>query len=629
MNKQLKLFFPKLNENEIKNEIKTFEKFYFKIIKEIKNNTENVLENKYNENEKLEELVKNENEKIIEKLNEYFPWYNEKLIIALKNTIDTTTNEEKLNDIINWLLNRKCKNTLIKPEYIKREWVAVEFLKTIKSMWIIDWNYNNSNELTNKYDIPKEKPNIWNYLENYKNWVWKKLLLSEKEIDLLTVDSLENRMIPYLELSINHIKKVIDWLTSEYKEDLKSIFFENIHSQEENISFFSLFKKYYELEKEKRKIIKDSGEKKYRDHLIQIKNWQYEIQRIVTLATLYINRENTLTFQNAKEEQNFLISKISEIWSDEFKNHYLESSIKNDNLLYNYTKKGELYWTVKVWKDGEENYIVWKEKIKWYNKTNIDTFEIEWKTRNYKTNTEKVEILHIWSRIRKDPFSSVEKMIRKWLSSFNEILDHKWFIFVIDKYWNDLERLKKILEYELWTLKTSWLEETESMKTNWNENTNNEYNSMKWILKVSYKWKLIKDFFELLWEILEKNKLKEIKKQFIELKKEKIDDIDINNFEELINNVNNENLYQIYNDLKERFWNKKYFMEVEIQIFDKENYIKAEIDKESPAYHWNYKKLQSIETLPIYFPEELYWETIYKILKDELVQTTKYKHLSN
>jgi hypothetical protein len=33
-------------------------------------------------------------------------------------------------------------------------------------------------------------------------------------------------------------------------------------------------------------------------------------------------------------------------------------------------------------------------------------------------------------------------------------------------------------------------------------------------------------------------------------------------------------------------------MEVEIQIFDKENYIKAEIDEESPAYHGKYKDSQ-------------------------------------
>ena len=37
--------------------------------------------------------------------------------------------------------------------------------------------------------------------------------------------------------------------------------------------------------------------------------------------------------------------------------------------------------------------------------------------------------------------------------------------------------------------------------------------------------------------------------------------------------------------LKNRLKNLSYNLEVEIQIFDTQSYIKAEIDKNSPAYH--------------------------------------------
>lgn len=73
---------------------------------------------------------------------------------------------------------------------------------------------------------------------------------------------------------------------------------------------------------------------------------------------------------------------------------------------------------------------------------------------------------------------------------------------------------------------------------------------------------------------------------------------------------------------------KKYSMEVEIQIFDKQNFMKAEIDEESTAYHWKYKSTQWMETLPIYFPTEIYWDATRKVLMEELPKTERYKHLN-
>lgn len=621
MSNQLKIFFPRYSENEIKKEVEIFKKIYLVILEETKNKVENILDDLDDKEKKYDS-----GGKIIEKLVEAFPWYNIDLILALKNKIDNTSNDEVLDDVINELVELNSTNALIRSDYVKKEWVWSEFMKTIKSVWIIDTDKWLIGPIKNINNDPQNNPDIRNHLHNYKDWVWKKLLLSENEINEMSIDSLENKMMPYLELAINHMRKVFDWIKSENKEYLKSIYFERIHSQEKKISFFKLFKLYYNLEKEIRNIIKKWQKSIHIDHLKQIEKWQFEIQRIFALTILYINRENTLTFQNADEEQNFLIAKIAELWSDEIKWNYLDSNIENDNLLYNYTRKLDLYWK-DDWKN-EKKYTFKSHTSTWYKKISLDSFEIEWKTRNYRKTKEKINLYHVWSRIIKNPFPSVEKMLRKWLSSFNEILDHKWFIFVIESYKEDLEKLKKILEYELWTLKTSWLEESENMSIAWNKNTNSEYHSMKWILKVSYKWKLIRDYFELLWKIYDINKLSEAKKELEKLKGKNYEDIDINSIEELTNIINDTGLYKVYNELKERLWNKKYFIEVEIQIFDLENYVKAEIDENSPAYHKKYKDLQSIETLPIYFPTKEYWEDIKVILRDELPMTEKYKSLA-
>lgn len=624
MYSNLKKFYPRYSEKEIKNEVENFKKIYKIIIEEIKNRVWDIIENNQNQKSEINE------KELLKLLSKDFPWYNLELIKALISQIENVSNEIKIDEIVNELIEKESNNALLRPDYMTKNWVWREFMKTIKCIWVIDLMKNKWIPLKDNYENPRVNPNLWNHIHNYKDWVWKKLLLTESEIDSLSIDSLENKAMPYLELAINHVRKVFEWIKSENKEDLKSIYFEWIHSQEKKLSFLMLFKFYYKLEKEKRNIYKRKLENEHKNHLKQIEIWQYEIQRIIALATLYINRENTLTFQNAEEEQNFLVSKLAELWSDEMKKNYLESCIESDNLLYNYTKKSAMYWKVKN-PNATKNrkYIINSEEWKWFKKTQIDTFELEWKTRNYRKRKEKIKLLHVWTRIRKNPFSSVDKFIRKNYSSFNEILDHKWFIFVIEDYDRDLERLKKVLEYELWTLKTSWLEESESMKTAWNKDTNEEYNSMKWILKVSYKWKIIKDFFESLWKVINLKTLYSASRQLEELKKRNIENLEIWDFESILKCIDDKDLFQMYTDLKDRFWIKKYFMEVEIQIFDKENYIKAEIDEDSPAYHWKYKDAQSLETLPKYFPQTIYWETTKKVLKEDLPKTEKYKYLAS
>lgn len=596
---EINKFFPYHNNKQIIDEIKRFNHVYNNIKKIVSDSVEWII---------LSDVLS-------EKLYEAFPWYSRDLVNTFKDHIDSITKESLIEDKINNLLSQKTTFSLMKSNYLSIDRNASEFLKTAKSIWVLDDSVKTSDYLYNRYDWEWKIPSMYNYEENYKDRIWKKLLLTEREIIESWVVELENMIMPYLEMSISHINKVFATIKSDQKDELKSIYFNSIHSQEKRLSFFNLFKIYYKLEKEKRGLLINEDVDNYSQHIRQINIGQYEIQRLFAFSTLFMNRENTLTFQNALEEQDFLISKLAWLWTKERKDKYLTSEIRWDDLLYNYTRIKDLYWL----KDKESWKYLFSDVYKqWYKKTELNTFELEWKFRNYDKFKHKINILHVWTRIRKNPFSSTEKILRKWLSSYNEILDHKWFIFVIDSYEKDLENLIKILEYEFWSLKTSWLEETQSMQVAWNSNTNSEYNSMKWILKVNYKWKLIKDFFELLWEILCSKNLKHLLTEFYWIKNKLDSKFDLSSCDWFIDKINDKRLHEIFNDLKEKFWNKKYFMEVEIQIFDKENYIKAEIDQDSPAFHWKYKISQWIETLPIYFPAEVYWKSIRDILWFEL-----------
>jgi len=77
----------------------------------------------------------------------------------------------------------------------------------------------------------------------------------------------------------------------------------------------------------------------------------------------------------------------------------------------------------------------------------------------------------------------------------------------------------------------------------------------------------------------------------------------------------------------------RYKIPLEVQIFDLDGYIKAELDEKSPAHHSRYKRFQQITSLPLYCPEEVYGEDnlsrvmkpiIYeKIQNDVLLKKTK------
>jgi len=76
--------------------------------------------------------------------------------------------------------------------------------------------------------------------------------------------------------------------------------------------------------------------------------------------------------------------------------------------------------------------------------------------------------------------------------------------------------------------------------------------------------------------------------------------------------------------LKNRIKKWNYNLKVEIQVFDIQNYIKAEIDPKSPAYHWTYKNNQrNLDVWPILFPAEIYWE---EALRDFMIPIIERKY---
>ncbi len=609
----LEKYFPRHSPEQIKEEVELFKQVY----DEVKNNV----------SQKVWDIIEENDfeKKVITQLQKHFPWYNKRFILALKNRVDNTTSEQLLDEIIEWLCKEKTTCSLLDPNYLQDPTNSRAFLKTAKSMWVLDDDIEDADDLSDRNTKPTINPSAYNYKENYKKRLGWKLLLCEWEINNMTLEALENKIAPYIELAITHVITVLDSISSTNKIDLKSAYFREIHSQEKTPSFFTLFKLYYKLEKERKKFSKEKDSNIYDNHINQIKIWQYEIQRIFALAVLYIRRKHNLTYQNAKEEQDFLISKLAEIWSQDFKSHYIDSNITDsDNDLYNYTKTIEQYCNLNL----DWSYECFQTANPWSMRVKFNTFEMEWKFRNYDKVTNKLKLLHVWSRVKKNAFSSVEKLIRKRLSSFNEILDHKWFIFVLESF-NDYWKLKKILEYEFWSLTTSWIEENKSMKEWWNKDTDWEYDCRKWVLKVNYKWKLIKEFFNLLWSFLEKKNYKELSRELELLKQNSNWDDSFYKLSQILRKVKDEKLHKHYNNLKEKIWEQRYFIEVEIQIFDLQNYIKAEIDENSPAYHWKYKWVQWLETMPYYFPKEVYWNTTKHVLIEELPKTNKYAYLND
>ena len=565
-------------------EAKNLEKEYFKQNKEfIEMQNNNFLlaikEIEKERNEKIENLVFSDIESDLEKK---LPLMSKKFQEFLFHFFEKVDLEDKE---VEEIVNKEVEFNILKSDYLDNKNNLYEFIKTANSFWV--WNEFNNNS-TDLEDFSEEDDSKKNYLKNYKEYIWQKLLLTEKEIEDSKIEEIDLRMSESLTLAKNHVFHVMRNFNWDAKK-FKSVYFDQIHEVK---NIFSLMKFYLWLEKKKWEILKKiknwESEENFKFALNQIKIWKFEIQRIFALNSLYIDRNSTLNHKHVEEEKDFLIWKIKDIASEDSRKSFLDNSTNADNELYNYTRKKDIFWK----RDENWKYLISETEKNWYNKITLDSYEIEWRFRKYDKKTVKIKIYHLWNRTSKNSFSTVEKFLRKWFSSFNEILDHKWFIFVVDNYEKEWKNLLKILENEFWTLRTSWTEEPVFMSENWNKNSNSEYNSLKWIIKFSYKWKKINWFFKDL------EKIPWIRKMW--------------------------KIFSTIRDLKNKFFNKKYFIETEIQIFDLENYLKAEVDEISPAYHWNYKEYQQISNIPLYFPNNIYWEENLKnVIKKSLNKIKK------
>ena len=565
-----------------------------------------------------DDTIKKQNELI-----ELIKWLSEEdlnnLMSKLKNDFSlkveenlTETREEKIKKILEKVKNKKVNFWLLKFLWEEDNAAKMDLHKTFKTLWVEE-NYQLSSDLED-LEPEKEHSHI-NYATNYKMWLWRKLFLTEKEIKEKSVNDIDSLCEPYLRHAIGHIEKII-WNFSNGAIDLlKSPYYKKIHNSDWKITVFSLLKFLDELKKSEINLKKEKEKSprvniNYDKVLEWIKIWLFEIQRLLAITTLYIDREKNKNFQHTNEDTDFIFNKFKKL----IKSNIIEQeSLMLENPLYHMTNTKYYSWMKNdngeylLNQINEPNYSILDEKhIK------LDWIEIEWRERYYKSEKKNIEVLHVWSRIWKWAFSAVDKFIRKWLSTFDEILDNKWFIFVV-KNPEYIRKLVKVLENEFWTGETSWSEPPEYMSTWWNHNTNSSYNSLKGIIKVPYKGKIIKDFFEHLDKILKVNSklnyvINDIKNQSNEW------NYDFNKILEIVDPIiekesfENNYLKSKYNEIKRRFWRREYYIEIEIQIFDFQNYMKAEIDEEHPAHHNHYKKKQIIDGLWVYFPWKAYWD---------------------
>lgn len=563
----------------------------------------------------------------LEDLKKFYEWLwisdlvKEKIFDLIELDISENKDQIKFHRYIKEIISRKAENKIFRIDNDKT--YINEFLQTFVAIWINNQriNYSNLSNLWNKEKSYK------NYEENYKNWLGKKLLLGKEDRKEKSVEDIENIARLYITSAIEHIKEFTKIFKEDELNNLKSEFFETIHTTwSEQKTVYQYIEMLFSLEKSKKDLLKRSeyikNPAKFETFIKNIEIWKFEIQRLLWIALLYLDREKNHVHQHIEEDVSFIIWKLLEIVPESEKNDFVKLNTSVDRPLYPYVNTYNKYW-----KKTNNWYIYKNSNKKWYKLLKMDGLLISWEYRDYNEKKVDVELKHISIRWKKSWFSSIEKLIRKWFSTFNEILDQKWFIFVVENF-DEWKKLIKIIENKLGTLRSSWVEEPKNIwKCWWNNFTSSDYDCMKWIIKIPYKWKLIKHFFDILdshMNLLDKW----LKDSFMELKST-INWLNIENeenFEKLeyfFWKLNDKNILNIYHELKSKFKEKSYNIEVEIQIFDMENYMKAEIDKNSPAYHWKYKMRQLTENIPIYFPKELYWEKnikhpISRIVKENL-----------
>jgi len=555
----------------------------------------------------------------LDKILSILKWENKEKVNQIIDR-ENQTNEKSLNDFLQKANTLRHNYNLLRPLNEENSLKIYDIYKTIVSIGATQKNVNSSNDLDdNEFWYERH---IDNFLTNYKLWLWKKLFLSKEFIDEKSVDDIDNIASHYLNRAISHVNIYLNNFSIETSDILKSQYFDQIHNGEGKKTIFGLLKVLKQLKNREWLLKKEHKHSRrewinYTNVFQELKIAYWEIQRILALTFLYIDREKNQNYQHTSEDIDFVVKKFEDITSNTILN---DGAINPESPLYHITNSQKYNW----YKD--EN---WEYKIKIWDEIDpllpanqiikLEWFDFYWRLRPYDKNKTKIKALHISSRMKKWPYSSVDKVIRKNLNTFNQIMDNKWFIIVVENF-EDWKNLLKLLENEIWTWETSWLEEAVFMNKDWNKNTNAHYNCLKSTIKIPYKWKLIKEFFEMLEKHFKSNvsllqKVKDLK-NLCDYK-----NLDYKKVEELIweEIQKSKKLREVYNNLKNKFRRKEYNIEVEIQIFDLQNYFKAEVDEESEAYHWHYKKRQVLDWLWYFFPIKIYWEKKLTIAANELL----------
>ncbi len=478
-------------------------------------------------------------------------------------------------------------------------------LRTLKSIWV----NKDEHSIVNAWIWERS---INNYATNYKSWLWEKLHLTKEEINSISIEELDSRAWKYLNMAIEHINRYIDMIPYELQDQFKSEYFDSLHETwiwQKTVRELLMY--HLRLEKEKKMVKAQWMEDAdiVRNNTIA----QFEIQRLLALAVLYRDREQNHEFQHVKEDESFIKSKLIEIFADKWKPRWVPAIrwLKSWSWLYDYTTTRAYYVTKKP--DG--NYNISEEKPKVWNfmKMSLDGTQIKWMTDYFLKDPKTIDVRHIMLRAAKDASSSVDKFVMKDFSSFTEILDQKWLIIVLDDY-KDAIKLEQVLANELWTKETSWVEKLEFV---WKHNHNSSwsYQVKKWIIKLSYKAKDRKSRMKAMREDIMKleQTIKEIERSLSwnirisddieswlswsyklitesDLKNSLIDiekrTLDLGTWlrihKDLLSYLSKaiERIKTDIEYLKNRLKNLTYNIEVEVQIFDMINYIKAEVEKD-------------------------------------------------
>lgn len=413
------------------------------------------------------------------------------------------------------------------------------------------------------------------------SWLGKILLI---DYDPKTDNSehIEEKANAYINKAIQHID---EWLLKPFEQELggyeKSPYFKKIHK--ENASVYELLELVHEHMNEYRIIKNRQNPKAKVPHTPQeittkdIRNMQnrnkamYEIARIFAFASVYIDVEHVPGRETYLGDKVFLVSELLRLTGN---GHHIDASeiMGSDNPFLTYTESKLIHWRKAT--NGSYEYLD-EPVLGGIGKTksvSLESMKITGDT-NMRGDQKTVNVLHVDFRHEKDTKSAANKVLRKHLESPKEILDSRGFRFVVESD-EDARVLLDILAYGLSSgPETAW-----AVKPEW------QRNHFSWVNFRCLKG-TIKAF----------HKRSDTRKALDEIKKMKMDDT-----------------------MKERldylFSSKWHILETEIQIFvEKDTYVAAHQDPESPAFVQNYKHGQHLDEIAFLFPASIFPEASERI----------------